>query len=141
MGGKRTCDHAADFKKRRQHLLTDGRRFQHKQVMNLIALAMLAAPVNASPSMPAVSPEQRDAQCLIALNAEKRLGPLQDVAAAYFGNRVGRISDPELKEFITIAAQEAILPNRNRREIASTCLLLHQVLVLQEQGQGKSAAE
>jgi hypothetical protein len=109
--------------------------------MNLIALAMFAAPVNASPSMPGVSPEQRDAQCLIALNAEKRLGPLQKVASAYFGIRVSRISDPELREFITISAEEAILPNSNRREIASTCLLLYQVLVMQEQRQSKSDAE
>lgn len=91
--------------------------------------------------MPGVSPAQRDAQCSVAINAERKLGPLQKAASAYFDDHVARISDPELREFITISAEESILPNSNRREIASTCVLLYQVLVMQEQKQGKPAAK
>ena len=97
-----------------------------------LAFMLSAAVVNATPSMSTMEPEQRDSQCLVALRAENGLGSLHEAAKAYFEQRVGKISDPELRELLVLSAEEAILPNTNRREIASTCLLLYQVLLLQE---------
>jgi hypothetical protein len=98
----------------------------------MLALALLtAAAVNAAPSM-AMDPAQRDSQCLVAIEAERGLGPLAAPARDYFeqGLKAGR--DPELVELLTIQAEETILPNRNRRPIAETCLVLYQVLRLQD---------
>jgi hypothetical protein len=100
--------------------------------MIALAFALAAAAVDASPSMMGMDPAQRDTQCLVALRAEPSLGRLQEEAADYFDERVSGITDPELRELLIISAEEAILPNTNRREIASTCLLLYQVLSLQE---------
>ena len=100
--------------------------------MILLAFMLSAATVNATPSMAAMEPEQRDSQCLVALRAETGLGSLHEPAKTYFEQRVEKISDPELRELLVISAEEAVLPNTNRREMASTCLLLYQVLLLQE---------
>jgi hypothetical protein len=54
-----------------------------------------------------------------------------------FGRRIAAIEDAELAEFLMISAKEAILTNRNRREIALTCVQLYQVMALQE---GREAA-
>lgn len=100
--------------------------------MSLFAFSLMAAAVNASPSMSAMDPAQRDSGCAVALRAEHDLGPLHEKARDYFDTRVSRIPDPELRELLMLSAEEAILTNTNRREIASTCVLLYQVLALQE---------
>jgi hypothetical protein len=100
--------------------------------MSLIALTMIAATVNASPSMAGMDPLQRDAQCLVALRAEPRADTHRAAAVSYFENRIRKIEDPELRELLVISAEEAILSNTNRSEIAETCDLLHQVLAMQE---------
>lgn len=97
----------------------------------MLGLALMTAIVNAAPSM-AMDPAQRDSQCLVAIAAERNLGPLAAPARDCFekGLKAGR--DPALVELPMISAEEAILPNRNRRAIAETCLVLYQVLRLQE---------
>jgi hypothetical protein len=105
--------------------------------MSFLAFALAAATVNASPSMPEMEPERRDSYCLVALRAEPDLGSLHKPATAYFDARVGKISDPELRELLMISAEEEVMPNTNRREMASTCLLLYQVLLLQEKAARK----
>lgn len=97
----------------------------------MLGLALMTAAVNAAPSM-AMDSAQRDSQCLVALGAERNLGPLAAPARDYFeqGLKAGR--DAELVELLTISAEEAILPNRNRRAIAETCVVLFQVLRLRD---------
>ena len=97
----------------------------------MISLLLLSAAVNAAPSM-GMEPAQRDSQCMVAVRAEPNLGELAKPAATYFEARLNAAHDPELVELLTISAEEGILPNANRREIASTCLLLYQVLKLQD---------
>ena len=101
----------------------------------MLALALMTAAVNAAPSM-AMDPAQRDSQCLVAIEAERALGPLAAPARDYFeqGLKAGR--DPELVELLIISAEETILPNTNRRAIAETCLVLYQVLRLQAKANG-----
>ena len=81
----------------------------------MLSLLLLNAVVNAAPSM-GTDPAQRDSQCMVAVRAEKNLGPLAGPAAAYFEMRLNSEHDPEVVELLTISAEEAILPNTNRRE-------------------------
>ena len=104
-------------------------------VRRLIGKGFIAASlaVQCGSGMPAetVKPAQRDAQCLAALRHEAA-GALDDEATAYFKERVSKERDPEVAELLMLSANEAILTNANRREIAFTCVLLYQVLSLQE---------
>ena len=77
-------------------------------------------------------PNQQDAECLVALIAEQPRDPLAIAAKQYFQRRVEQIQDAELRELMMISAEEVILTNRNRREIASTCVLLYEVMKAQE---------
>lgn len=97
----------------------------------MLGVALMTAVVNAAPSM-AMDPAQRDSQCLVAIKAELGLGPLTAPASDYFEQGLNAGRDPELVELLTITAEEAILPNTDRRAIAETCLMLYQVLRLQE---------
>jgi hypothetical protein len=65
------------------------------------------------------------AQDLIELSLDRR-----SVAVLAKSLKAGR--DPELVELLMIQAEEAIKPNRNRRPIAETCLLLYYVMKLQD---------
>lgn len=105
--------------------------------MTLLILTLIAAVVNASPSMAGTDPVQRDSHCLVALRAEPKPNTLHVDASRYFEKRILKIEDPELRELLMLSAEEAILPNSNRREIASICESLYQVLAMQE----KQAAE
>lgn len=75
---------------------------------------------------------------LVALAAERGLGPMAAPARDYFeqGLKAGR--DPELVELLIISAEETILPNATRRAIAETCLVLYQVLRLQDKARERS---
>jgi hypothetical protein len=101
----------------------------------MLGCALTTAAVNAAPSV-AMDPAQRDSRCLVAIEAERGLGPLAAPARDYFeqGLKAGR--DPELVELLIISAEEAIKPNTNRRAIAETCLVLYQVLRLQDEARG-----
>lgn len=106
----------------------------------MLGLALMTAVVNAAPSM-AMDPAQRDSQCLVAIDAERNLGPLAAPARDYFekGLKAGR--DPELVELLMISAEEAIKPNGNRRAIAETCVVLYQVLRLRDEGRKATRVE
>lgn len=79
-----------------------------------------------------MDPAQRDAQCLVAIRAEPDLGEMATTAAAYFERHLNAGRDPELVELLMISAEEVIKPNTNRRAIAETCVILYQVLALQD---------
>lgn len=106
----------------------------------MLGLALMTAVVNAAPSM-AMDPAQRDSQCLVAIAAERALGPLAAPARDYFEQSVNAGRDPELVELLIISAEEAIVPNTNRRAIAETCVVLYQVLSEQDKARKASAGD
>jgi len=101
-------------------------------VLSEPALAQDAQVVRApSPATAPIDPNQRNADCLVALGSDESPEPMTIAAKSYFEGRVNSIEDAELRQSVMISAEEAVRPNRNRAEIASTCVLLHQVLKLQ----------
>lgn len=100
--------------------------------MELLALILSAGAVTTPQSMLNLDPPQRDAHCLVALLAEREPGPLHQAATDHFDARVRQIADPELRELIVISAEESIVSNAQRREIASTCLGFYQVLTTRQ---------
>ncbi|HZV85709.1 MAG TPA: hypothetical protein VFF48_12045 [Brevundimonas sp.] len=79
-----------------------------------------------------MEPTLQAAECIVALRAEQDRSRASEDAKRYFDRRVREISNPQMRQIVMDAAEDAIRTNTNRREIASTCLLLYQVQKLQE---------
>lgn len=118
--------------------MTTERFTEQIEVMSLVVFALVAAAFDASSA--GMDSSQRDPQCFVALKSEPDLGPMHKQARDYFDKRVQGIGDPELRELLVLLAEQAILRNTNRRKIAATCVLLYQVLSLQDKQRGLSAS-
>jgi len=105
-----------------------------RNVIRIVAAAacligLTGAAQEASPMEPTI----QAAECLAALKYEGDQTQMAEDAKRFFDRRLSDIRNEELRELLTISAEEAVLRNSNRREIASTCVLLYQVLKLQEE--------
>jgi len=96
-----------------------------------IALSAAAPP---APGAPGMDPLQRDSECLVALRAEPGAREAAPDAERFFEARLSRAAAPRAVEDLLASAQQTILPNRNRHEIAANCASLYQILKLQADG-------